>query len=761
MLRRFTILVIGLLLSAYAGANHYSGGQIRYTHIGDSTGLANHYLIELSWIIHSQNLAATTTSQQVCVRSSCFPNFSFMLSHQSPPQELRSPIDYRAFQISGQDECVDQNALYSKELAEYRFQGSVVLPGSCGDYIFSAESDCCREDYDNLEQSIAKPVYVEAELNNLIGSNNNPEFQGRLAQVFCNRVSPSLPQFEFAQNAIDEDGDSLIYELVSPEYGATCGPAQAIAYSANFNAKNPILSYGPVIFDSIEGVLRFKPAAVGNYLLKLKVKEYRKDALNRYIFIGSAQRELNLSVTDYCKSEVNTGPGLLTNALDSLESFDIRQRDSLMGQLSRNDLRFINSGNQSFSLPKLKAQTCFSKSIKLVFDEAVYCSSIQLDDFEVLDPHGRDMAIDSIVFDCKQDNVQEAELYLKQAMVKDGHYVLLIKEGSDRNTLLNRCFFESIAGSTYLIPSYNCPSVNYQWSHCSINEDVSVALAWTPEISNDSILQNHPFRWELSREHPNGQITPLWASNEQLYPGPFYDNFHHESSRLDRLAIEYRIQFFLEGSPFPVQKIRPMLLESVLSVDEIGFQWNTYKGAKAYRLEEAVYLEDGSLQSLVWNKGYLCESNKKSLTKRWNFKDSTAAYRVLALGENGQPISESNYIHLKGGDVSQAYYSDWEEMPLCNFFSPNGDGINDRFFVYFPPKLRAVTSLELEVYNRHGVLCHRDPEFHLRNNSQMGWDGSNEQGQKCTEGVYYYILSIRDQRDGKLSIRRENLSIRP
>jgi len=70
-----------------------------------------------------------------------------------------------------------------------------------------------------------------------------------------------------------------------------------------------------------------------------------------------------------------------------------------------------------------------------------------------------------------------------------------------------------------------------------------------------------------------------------------------------------------------------------------------------------------------------------------------------------------------------------------NVFTPNSDGINDRFL---PIEIEQVSTLEIEIFNRWGNLIYRSND--LDDFAVNGWDGTIQaNGQAATDGVYYYI----------------------
>jgi gliding motility-associated-like protein len=69
-------------------------------------------------------------------------------------------------------------------------------------------------------------------------------------------------------------------------------------------------------------------------------------------------------------------------------------------------------------------------------------------------------------------------------------------------------------------------------------------------------------------------------------------------------------------------------------------------------------------------------------------------------------------------------------MIIPNVFSPNGDGINDEFFIINT----GMTSLNCEIFNRWGQLLFTITAPH------QSWDGKTPNGQKAPDGTYMYLL---------------------
>ena len=82
--------------------------------------------------------------------------------------------------------------------------------------------------------------------------------------------------------------------------------------------------------------------------------------------------------------------------------------------------------------------------------------------------------------------------------------------------------------------------------------------------------------------------------------------------------------------------------------------------------------------------------------------------------------------------ISHAFYKVIPDLVLeiPNAFSPNGDGINDRWNI---DGLKARPNATTEVYNRYGQIVYKS------NGYTLGWDGTRN-GQLLPSGTYYYVI---------------------
>lgn len=78
-----------------------------------------------------------------------------------------------------------------------------------------------------------------------------------------------------------------------------------------------------------------------------------------------------------------------------------------------------------------------------------------------------------------------------------------------------------------------------------------------------------------------------------------------------------------------------------------------------------------------------------------------------------------------------------KELKVPNAFSPNGDGIYDRWMIEY---LESYPGAVVEVFNRYGQAVYRSEGYDAR-----GWDG-NVNGKPLPVGTYYYIINPKNGR---------------
>jgi gliding motility-associated-like protein len=76
---------------------------------------------------------------------------------------------------------------------------------------------------------------------------------------------------------------------------------------------------------------------------------------------------------------------------------------------------------------------------------------------------------------------------------------------------------------------------------------------------------------------------------------------------------------------------------------------------------------------------------------------------------------------------------------IPNAFSPNRDGVNDKFIPYAGFEVKAIKNLQ--VFDRWGGLIYSSPQSFLPGDTSFGWDGS-ARGKDLPTGAYLYTMNV-------------------
>lgn len=119
----------------------------------------------------------------------------------------------------------------------------------------------------------------------------------------------------------------------------------------------------------------------------------------------------------------------------------------------------------------------------------------------------------------------------------------------------------------------------------------------------------------------------------------------------------------------------------------------------------------------------------------WNLDNcdilTVDSFYVEALGYSiGCDASKDTVRSRVSIPIQRATYS----YNVPNVFSPNGDGVNDLFYLKKDAYDRCYDALNIRVYNRWGQLVYESED------AKFEWDGNDESGNPLSAGSYFVIL---------------------
>jgi gliding motility-associated-like protein len=133
--------------------------------------------------------------------------------------------------------------------------------------------------------------------------------------------------------------------------------------------------------------------------------------------------------------------------------------------------------------------------------------------------------------------------------------------------------------------------------------------------------------------------------------------------------------------------------------------------------------------------------------------------RLVAVKENPTTGNCYDTLYMEPGTFINVQIS-LVEVP--NFFTPNGDGINDVFVV----GSRSLKSLDIVIFNRWGGKVHSWSYSNITTSEytmkHAVWDGRVGNGRMASPGVYYYVIKYEgrdiDKEDDKGRMVKETLN---
>jgi len=170
---------------------------------------------------------------------------------------------------------------------QYIYRDTIVIPDTCSDWKFSYAL-CCRNNAINTINPTNVDIYVETTLDNLnTPCNSSPVFTNTPVPFMCDTLL-----YCFNNGAVDLDGDSLVYTLITPTIGPL--PGDTVNYLAGYDAFNPVTSSPPLTFDPITGDICLRPTVVGEVsVMQVRIEEWRNG-----VQIGYIDRDIQLRVID-------------------------------------------------------------------------------------------------------------------------------------------------------------------------------------------------------------------------------------------------------------------------------------------------------------------------------------------------------------------------------------------------------------------------------------------------------------------------------
>lgn len=271
------LLVVGI---SSLRASHAIGADLTYKCLG-----GNNYQVSFSFYRDCGGIGAPA-SVNLSYKSSCGDDFDFIANQVLGTGDEITEI------------CPGYNSTCSGGVVEgaqkFVYQTTVTVPDDCDTWTFIFDGRLNGSARSGAIGTIVNPfstyVYVEAFLDRSVDAcNNSPVFQSEPSLFLCTSQESC---FSFA--AEDDDGDSLVYELVTPltEENGT------VSFLPPYTFEDPIASSSSLEFNEANGNCCVTPSMSQTAIMAVKVSEYRNGNL-----IGFVIRDIQVK-TENCANNL-------------------------------------------------------------------------------------------------------------------------------------------------------------------------------------------------------------------------------------------------------------------------------------------------------------------------------------------------------------------------------------------------------------------------------------------------------------------------
>lgn len=274
-MRLKNLLVILFLIAAplWTMATHVVGGSITYEHLGGST-----YRVTFKMYRDcGPTSVQLPNSIRIEVRQPNGASFS-------PDKDIVIPKT----QVAILDPAIDTCAFDPGVCVEEAIYTTIVnnLPPNPGGYHLFFQTCCRNASLVNVNNplSTGSSYYTSIPDNSTLLTNSSPEWKNFPPVFICQGN-----QLNFDHGATDKDGDSLAYSFynpfndVAPTFPGNTATFSPIGYNGGYNSNDPLGGLSLTVNPST-GVVSGVPPALGQYVVGVKVDEYRNGVLINTVY---------------------------------------------------------------------------------------------------------------------------------------------------------------------------------------------------------------------------------------------------------------------------------------------------------------------------------------------------------------------------------------------------------------------------------------------------------------------------------------------
>ncbi len=337
---------------------------------------------------------------------------------------------------------------------------------------------------------------------------------------------------------------------------------------------------------------------------------------------------------------------------------------------------------------------CAPKQLKVYMDKFVLCSSIAPDGSDFMIQGTHPVTITSATASCNTGTAKEVILTFSKPIEQEGAFEVILKKGTDGNTILDECGEETPEGDAL-----------------AFNTKDTVSALFTYEIQygcSEDVIQ-------FSHERKNGVNTWSWNLDDGKQ-----SNLQNPVGRYT-LFNQKNISLVVSNGFCSDTSTQSIVLENYLKADFTVIEDNCPNEPIPFKSHP-----EGKIVSHHWDFGDGSTSDLAEPEHIFNVQRETVfPVKYTVTDQWGcQKMVQKNV---------KVYTSCYLAVP--NAFSPNNDGLND---MLAPLNAIKADKLKFSVYNRWGQKVFETSDW------KKGWNGKVD-GKDQPAAVYIWVLQYTNR----------------
>jgi gliding motility-associated-like protein len=538
----------------------------------------------------------------------------------------------------------------------------------------------------------------------------------------------------FDHSATDIDGDSLTYEFVSPlhgggsdPFGSGCNaltpdppclpPYTSLTYRFPFSPQDPMGGNPIINIDLTTGFLSGKPEIIGQFVVGVKVNEYRNGKL-----IGEVFRDFQFNVTE-CYSNTQAlledPKGIINDSIVVIKCGDnrvnIKNKSITTGASIFEWELYLNKQPLVYTTKDLiiDVDTIGTFPGQLIINRGTECSDTA---FFTLIKNKKTVADFSFAYDSCMDR---SISFTNKSYAEDGNIIKYDWSIDGTKTSVKKDF-ESYPDSNGI---YDVKLVSTNSNGCV--DSITIPVNYESYFIDTPALSGAkygciPFITNLRVKNldPSEYDFQWFINNEPIGKG---ENINYPIDKEGAYTLSYLItdkhNCKLSGIlPDKIEAYKPPKADFEIAPTEITNR------------KPNVQLTDKSINAREWQYRILTDT-LNGPNQKYSFRDTglTDVTLIVTAGDNCKDTL------TKRIDVVP-----FNSIYLPTAFTPDLDGKND---VYLPAGINSsFTEYHLTIYSRWGDVIFESDKW------DEGWKGTDRQGTVLPAGTYVAKVSVKTRR---------------